>query len=404
LPASSFLSRRPDYRTVGGPGDPAGGATALAPATPDPTTTFTTGFGTLLAEIGSTDGRLPRAVLRDIDPGNRPQLTRRPTASRTPALAGKPERYQLSGEIARGGMGAIIRGRDVDLGRELVLKVMLESHKGKPDLISRFVEPSRLWPLITTQPQLPSARKARKRTVRSALRFGPSSSTRESPSCASRSASSPTRPSPICVAISLREQRKFAEVVTEYREALRLEPGSLWAQNGLGTALLCLGKMDEAVAEYRELARQKPADASGQAALAYALALAPNRPRQDYDEALIHARHAAQAKPDEFNVIGTLALAEYRAAHWSESLAAAERSLGLRTAVAQTPAVRKGDNAETLFVKALAHWHQGEKEQACAAFDQAADIAKKYPAPDADIVGRISNEAAVVLGRAKRSW
>jgi tetratricopeptide (TPR) repeat protein len=206
------------------------------------------------------------------------------------------------------------------------------------------------------------------------------------------------------LAISLREQRKFAEVVTEYREALRLEPGSLWAQNGLGAALLCLGKIDEAVAEYRELARQKPADPSGHAALAYALALAPNRPRHEYDESLIHARRAAQAKPDEFNVIGTLALAEYRAGHWSESLAAAGRWLGLSAAVAQTPAARKGDNAETLFAKAFAHWHQGEKEQARAAFDQAADFAKKYPTPEADIVRRIRNEAAVVLGRAKRNW
>ena len=36
-----------------------------------------------------------------------------------PKAAQAGDRYQLSGEIARGGMGAILRGRDVDLGRDL---------------------------------------------------------------------------------------------------------------------------------------------------------------------------------------------------------------------------------------------------------------------------------------------
>src|SRR5262245_15099735 len=35
------------------------------------------------------------------------------------------DRYQLSGEIARGGMGAVLRGRDADLGRDLAVKVLL---------------------------------------------------------------------------------------------------------------------------------------------------------------------------------------------------------------------------------------------------------------------------------------
>ena len=45
-------------------------------------------------------------------------------------------RYQLLGEIARGGMGAIIKGRDTDLGRDLAIKVLLDSHKDKPEVIA----------------------------------------------------------------------------------------------------------------------------------------------------------------------------------------------------------------------------------------------------------------------------
>ena len=53
-------------------------------------------------------------------------------------------RYQLQGEIARGGMGAILKGRDVDLGRELALKVLLESHQGNPEVVSRFIEEAQI--------------------------------------------------------------------------------------------------------------------------------------------------------------------------------------------------------------------------------------------------------------------
>ena len=53
-------------------------------------------------------------------------------------------RYHLHGEIARGGMGAIIKGRDTDLGRDLAIKVLLDSHKDKPEVIQRFVEEAQI--------------------------------------------------------------------------------------------------------------------------------------------------------------------------------------------------------------------------------------------------------------------
>ena len=53
-------------------------------------------------------------------------------------------RYQLQGEIARGGMGAIIKGRDTDLGRDLAIKVLLEEHKAKQEVIQRFVEEAQI--------------------------------------------------------------------------------------------------------------------------------------------------------------------------------------------------------------------------------------------------------------------
>ena len=47
---------------------------------------------------------------------------------------------ELLEEIARGGMGAILRGRDADIGRDVAVKVLLEAHLDRPELARRFLE------------------------------------------------------------------------------------------------------------------------------------------------------------------------------------------------------------------------------------------------------------------------
>src|SRR5262249_48162285 len=42
------------------------------------------------------------------------------------------------------GMGAVLRGRDVDLGRDLAMKVLLRSHQDRPELVRRFVEEAQI--------------------------------------------------------------------------------------------------------------------------------------------------------------------------------------------------------------------------------------------------------------------
>jgi serine/threonine-protein kinase len=54
------------------------------------------------------------------------------------------DRYQLQGGIARGGMGAVLRGRDVDLGRDLAIKVLLEKHADNPAVAQRFIEEAQI--------------------------------------------------------------------------------------------------------------------------------------------------------------------------------------------------------------------------------------------------------------------
>ena len=53
-------------------------------------------------------------------------------------------RLELLEEIARGGMGAILSGRDADIGRDVAVKVLLEDHRGRPELARRFLEEARI--------------------------------------------------------------------------------------------------------------------------------------------------------------------------------------------------------------------------------------------------------------------
>ena len=53
-------------------------------------------------------------------------------------------RYRLDGEIARGGMGAVLCGHDVDLGRAVAVKVLLDSHRQVDELKARFIEEAQI--------------------------------------------------------------------------------------------------------------------------------------------------------------------------------------------------------------------------------------------------------------------
>jgi serine/threonine-protein kinase len=53
-------------------------------------------------------------------------------------------RFRLLGEIARGGMGAVLRAHDPEMDRVLAVKVVLPQHKDDPSLTRRFLGEARL--------------------------------------------------------------------------------------------------------------------------------------------------------------------------------------------------------------------------------------------------------------------
>src|SRR5262245_51947309 len=102
--------------------------------------------GHVLERLARSIGSIPRVLLPETGADDTGLAITRPSSdvTTTPAPAERGDRYQLFGEIARGGMGAVLRGRDPDLGRELAVKVLLESHEDKPEMLRRFVEEAQI--------------------------------------------------------------------------------------------------------------------------------------------------------------------------------------------------------------------------------------------------------------------
>ncbi len=94
-----------------------------------------------MSTIDFGPGAPPHIRLREVLDDSEP-----PVATRSAEIPDRdgPGRYQLLCEIARGGMGAILKGRDLDLGRELAIKVLLEPHRGDPEVVRRFVEEAQI--------------------------------------------------------------------------------------------------------------------------------------------------------------------------------------------------------------------------------------------------------------------
>jgi tetratricopeptide (TPR) repeat protein len=94
----------------------------------------------VLETISISVGPVPRVLLRDTDNGVEP-----PLVMADKAAAGDPAiRYRIDGEIARGGMGQVLRGRDPDLGRDVALKVLRQDLQGNGEMVRRFVEEAQI--------------------------------------------------------------------------------------------------------------------------------------------------------------------------------------------------------------------------------------------------------------------
>ncbi|HEV3340927.1 MAG TPA: protein kinase, partial [Pirellulales bacterium] len=88
-------------------------------------------------------GSMPAVLLRSDEVGCDGPASRL-TSFEIQSRPADTSRYRLFGEIARGGMGAILKGRDLDLGRDLAIKVLLDQRRDRPELVRRFIEEAQI--------------------------------------------------------------------------------------------------------------------------------------------------------------------------------------------------------------------------------------------------------------------
>ncbi|MHC5012620.1 MAG: serine/threonine-protein kinase [Planctomycetota bacterium] len=96
----------------------------------------------VLARIEHISGARSRVLLRDTPHEDSP-VVRVPDR----AAADVPTddaRYEILGEIARGGVGVIYKGRDKDLGRAVAMKVLRREHLEHEGVVARFVEEAQI--------------------------------------------------------------------------------------------------------------------------------------------------------------------------------------------------------------------------------------------------------------------
>ncbi|MEO1528123.1 MAG: protein kinase [Planctomycetota bacterium] len=110
-------------------------------ADPSATVALTDANQSVLRLMDATMADVPSVSLREEKQPDGP--IQRPSSEEIPRQPSNG-RYRLDAEIARGGMGAILRGRDVDIGRDLAVKVLLTSHKDRPEVVQRFIEEAQI--------------------------------------------------------------------------------------------------------------------------------------------------------------------------------------------------------------------------------------------------------------------
>jgi eukaryotic-like serine/threonine-protein kinase len=93
----------------------------------------------VLDTIAATIGAVPRVLLRDTAIGEEPSPIIRPASGDETSC-----RYRIDGEIAVGGMGSILKGRDPDIGRDVAIKVLRGDLRDNGDLVRRFVEEAQI--------------------------------------------------------------------------------------------------------------------------------------------------------------------------------------------------------------------------------------------------------------------
>ncbi len=95
----------------------------------------------ILAKLKGTGPDLIPLTLKEAEEGDTSHMVRVGNPGSEEAREG---RYRVIGEIARGGVGIVMKGHDVDLGRDVAMKVIRDEYSDHPQIVQRFVEEAQI--------------------------------------------------------------------------------------------------------------------------------------------------------------------------------------------------------------------------------------------------------------------
>jgi uncharacterized protein HemY len=146
-------------------------------------------------------------------------------------------------------------------------------------------------------------------------------------------------------------------------------------------------KWAEAVASYREALSRKPDLAPAHNNLAWLFATCPEISMRDARQAVFHAGRAVELAPGDAGFWNTLGMARYRDGDWK----------GAITAVKKSMEIAKDSDASDCFILAMAHSQSGDARQAREWFDKAVAWMDNNKPKDEELL-RSRAEAAELLG------
>jgi tetratricopeptide (TPR) repeat protein len=121
---------------------------------------------------------------------------------------------------------------------------------------------------------------------------------------------------------ALFQQGKTEEAIAHFKEALRLNPGGIDARNNLGNALLEQGRMEEAIDQYRGVLKLAPGNANAHYNLGNALL-----EKKQAVEAATHFREALRINPGNADAQCNLGFALFLQGRTGEAIEQAKKGL-----------------------------------------------------------------------------
>ena len=96
----------------------------------------------ILNRIGKVTGKLPSIALCEIDHAGQTPILKPLVAD--DGIAQETGKYTVHGLLGRGGVGAVHKAHDTDLGRDVAMKFLHEKYIDEPSILHRFVEEAQI--------------------------------------------------------------------------------------------------------------------------------------------------------------------------------------------------------------------------------------------------------------------